>query len=160
MPDWLNLQWQNQSSLPWNLPQIRFRPLRAQNLGFEPFPTHTVQISAENPFQRPEAHRRRQDDKVRGNAARTLWNAQLAFTNKTYQRFSEWMDLQHAFAANWGDPIGTIMALAMNEAVDRAYGARAQTLKERVYSDPGYRLPVGIDTIGSVMSGRIPSPFF
>lgn len=70
-----------------------------------------------------------------------------AFANRTYGTYSEAAEISSAFHSNQGDPMGFITALGINEAVDRAYGARARFLREQIYSRDFYRLPFGIDFI-------------
>lgn len=88
----------------------------------------------------PEANRRRHDSK--------LWRwygRYLAFLSKYYGPFTEAKEVADAFALN-PDLTGAVTALAVNEAVDRAYGWRAQRLKE-FYQSGYYKLPVGVDAI-------------
>ena len=69
----------------------------------------------------------------------------LRFVNRTYGTYSEVAEVAQAINDNWGDWPGIVTALATNEAVDRAYGARARFLRDKIYSQPWYRLPVGLD---------------
>lgn len=89
----------------------------------------------------PEMNRRRRDMKVPG-----WYMAGLMAVNKTYGRLSEYGDLAVAVkTAN--TPLQLLGNLALSEAVDRAYGYRAKKLREKLYSKPYYRLPVGVDML-------------
>lgn len=91
----------------------------------------------------PEGNRRRKDQKVPG-AYRRL----LAFTNRTFGRYSEWAEVNDAWQNN-PDPAAFLTALAANQAIDVAYGARAQVLKSQIYDREFYRLPFGLEFITS-----------
>ena len=95
-----------------------------------------------------EFNRRRKDDKLYGKS----YKAALAAVNRTYGRASEYAEFAHAWSTNWGDPLAVGTALALNEAVDFAYGQRARFLRDQVYSRPFYDLPIGIDALRSLAS--------
>lgn len=147
---------------PLTLPEFTYRPLRSarveqtfMDLGLPP-PTHTLQMAQTNPY-RPEPNRRRKDDKGHSPG---MWNQLLSVTNRFWHQPSEWQEAQLAFELNPGDPYAAYSMIAMNQAIDVAYGARAQWLKRHIYQQPGYSLPIGLDSIRSLIHGRIPSPFF
>lgn len=93
--------------------------------------------------KRAEFHRRRYDKKVGKMYRRTL-----RFVNRTYGGYSEYAEIAEAFAYNQDVP-EILTALAINEAVDKAVGYRARFLRDNIYSRDWYKLPVGIDFIGS-----------
>ncbi|MBV2092771.1 MAG: hypothetical protein KUF72_17980 [Candidatus Thiodiazotropha sp. (ex Ctena orbiculata)] len=124
--------------LPKTTPIVTIRPTRNKSIGAP----RTIYIrDRSNQRVRPEYHRRRRDKKV-GRGYRRL----LSFVNRTYGRFDEFVEVADAFGNNVG-PVETLTALAVNEAVDFAYGARARALRKHIYSKKWYVLPVGIDAI-------------
>lgn len=87
----------------------------------------------------PEGHRRRRDRKVPGG-----YQQLLHAVNRTYGTYSELSEVAHAWHWSGGDPASFLGQLAVNEAIDHAYGRRA-ALMRRVYDSRAYRLPVGLD---------------
>lgn len=102
----------------------------------------SIYLRPDNP-NRPEYHRSRQDKKVG-----RLYRRALRFVNRTYGRYSEIAEIAEAFQYNNEIP-QILTALAINEAVDYAYGRRARFLRDEIYSKDWYKLPVGIDFIKS-----------
>lgn len=124
--------------LPKTTPIVTIRPTRSR---FIEAPRTIYIRSRSRKGTRPEYHRRRRDKKV-GRGYRRL----LSFVNRTYGRFDEFAEVADAFGNNVG-PVEALTALAVNEAVDRYYGARARMLRRHIYSKDWYKLPVGIDAI-------------
>ncbi|MCG7868610.1 MAG: hypothetical protein JAY74_19850 [Candidatus Thiodiazotropha taylori] len=124
--------------LPQTTPIVTIRPTRNRAIKAP----RTIYIrDGRNPRVRPEYHRRRRDKKV-GRGYRRL----LSFVNRTYGRFDEFVEVADAFGNNVG-PVEALTALAVNEAVDHYYGARARLLRKHIYSKDWYKLPIGIDAI-------------
>lgn len=91
--------------------------------------------------RRPETNRRRHDQKVPG------FIDQYYALQRAAHSPDEYIEILSAFQNNPGDPFKIATALAINNAVDYAYGTRAQLLKSNVYKQSWYRLPAGLDTI-------------
>jgi hypothetical protein len=98
---------------------------------------------AKTPVYRAEGNRQRRDTKAR------RYKQLLAFVNRTYGTYSEVAEVAEAWqrSQNLSD---FVEALAINEGIDRLYGARAAALKEYVYDKPFYKLPVGLNAIRSI----------
>lgn len=90
----------------------------------------------------PEENRRRQDSKLQN-----LYNRTRSAFNRNFGHITEYGDFASAVYYGKGALGLTTTYLAMNEAVDRLYGARAKWLRESVYKQHWYTLPVGIDTL-------------
>lgn len=92
---------------------------------------------------RAEGNRQRRDTKAK------RYKQLLAFVNRTYGEYSEVAEVAEAWkrSSNLSD---LVEALAINEGIDRLYGARARALRKHVYDKPYYKLPVGIDAIRSI----------
>lgn len=121
---------------------VSLRPVRARRIAGSlktHGESHRLMVRRASPL-RPERHRRRHDQKVPGGLRR-LYSA----VNRTWGPLSEAVEVQHAFQANSQDPAAFLTALALNEAVDRAYGARARALKKYVYNTRIWPFPIGID---------------
>lgn len=97
--------------------------------------------SSGSPRKPPEGSRRRHDSKVPG-----AYNRLLAFTNRTYGPISEYGDFVSAFYGNAGDSFAIATALALENAIDYAYGSRARFLKTHVYGTY-WNLPIGYDAL-------------
>ena len=82
-------------------------------------------------------HRRRHDSKVPG-----WYNRSLAIINRTYGRLSEYGDLASVLYHNNSVP-AVMTGLALENAIDYAYGAQNRFLKENVYGRY-WNLPFGI----------------
>lgn len=96
--------------------------------------------------KRAEMNRRRRDKKT------GRYGQFLVFVNRTYGRHSEWEEVADAWSrtvAQGGTMLDFVETLAINEAIDRVYGARALLLREEVYSRHWYRLPIGIDALSN-----------
>lgn len=71
--------------------------------------------------------------------------------HRLLNRPSEIAEFMHAVYYNLPQgPLAIATALAYNEAIDQAYGRRAQWMKQNVYTQPWYRLPVGLDTLSRI----------
>lgn len=91
---------------------------------------------------RPESSRRRKDAKLNFG-----FNRLYQLVSRVYGPYTEYLDFLSAFQNNYS-PLQTATALAMNEAIDRAYGAEAQYLKKNIYQNPDiWRLPVGFGVL-------------
>jgi len=148
VPDSLRFAYSNPYDLPVQLPQIRIAQTR--NRGFYeryeiPFPDYEIVASTAPPRQAgtggipPEGNRPRHDSKVPG-----FYNRFNAFVTRTYGTVSEVGDFSSAVINNLPDPIAVSTALALERAIDVAYGRRAKLLKEHVYGKY-WNLPFGID---------------
>ncbi len=139
--------WADYANLPANLPAISFRPPRTNapygRLNLRPPPYEMViRTPPRGPGRTPEFHRRRKDQKI-------PYGVQRIYTlmHKALDEPSEWLEFMSTFWANFPDPAAITTALALNQAVDYAYGTRAQALKKHLYSHDLYTLPVGLDTL-------------
>lgn len=147
VPRDLQFQYPNEGALPYDLPQIYLRATRSpgyyEGVGIQPPPFELV-VSRAKPRRRgrPPENTRRFDDKV-GYGYRRF----LTGINRTLGTASEFAEFTAAFALNLNDPLKAFTALALNQAIDTAYGTRARFLRNEVYSHPAYRLPVGIDAL-------------
>lgn len=92
--------------------------------------------------RRPERNRRRFDEKIPAGFRRVY-----ALANRTINRPSEYLEVLEAWNTSGGDLQRFAGTLAINEAIDLAYGARARFLKEKVYGSALWTLPVGWDTL-------------
>lgn len=147
VPGTIRFAWENPHELPQYLPSLTLRPTR--NIGKYksarlPVPLSELSLRAggipPSGRFRPEFNRRRQDAKLNIG-----YNRLLRFVNQTYGNYTELLELWDAIGRNQGLlNIGT--ALALNQAVDVAYGARAGYLRDHLYRD-NWRLPVGFDTL-------------
>lgn len=148
VPGSIIFEWDNPDAVWPVAPQItvaqpRARGLyRAAGLPLPPWELLASFPDISGSRRPPEWSRRRFDSKVPQAYAQLL-----SFINRTYGRASEYWDAISAIYPNLGNPLAMATALALNEAVDRAYGARAHFLKQKVYSQPYYTLPVGLDVI-------------
>lgn len=148
VPRSVRFRYSNESSVL--LPEARLRyleyddPLVQRAAAYGLRPTAELQISRQPGAARgrPEENRRRRDSKVPG-----FYSRGLALVNRTYGPYSEFAEVQHAFQEHGADFDRLVTALAVNEAVDRLYGARAKFLRERVYSSRLYPFPVGYDML-------------
>ena len=144
--------WSNPDELYEDLPQISFRPMRGTAAyGRLSLPSPGYEMVVRKPpargygRKRPEATRRRKDAKLDFGI-----NRLYALVNRTYGRADEYLDFISAFQNN-RTPLAVATQLAINEAVDYSYGARAQALRKNIYSNPDYwRLPVGFDVISRI----------
>lgn len=140
----------NEQDLPYFLPSVSIRAVRSRRfytrLGL---PTPRVEIISGGPPSRfrPEANRRRKDQKIDYGYRRIL-----SAINRTYGRYDEFAEFTDTYWQNAHDPAQLFTALALNEAVDVAYGNRARLLRENLYSRPEYKLPIGIDALNTVLS--------
>ena len=90
---------------------------------------------------RDEGNRQRRDTKAR------RYKQLLRFVNRTYGRYTEAQEV--AFAWNNTTNVSDFVeALAVNEGIDRLYGARARL--EREYINKPLRLPVGYRALRSI----------
>lgn len=161
-PEWLGTWYDNEYEFPGDFafPEVAFRPWRNSGIADALralgalVPVFGMHISGGNP-RRPEGNRRRFDTKVFGADE---WRRVLQLVNRSYGSFSELAEVNAAFQLNPGNPAAIVAALAINQAVDVAYGVRARELRNRLYSSAYWRLPVGYDTLRSVFSGRLPFP--
>lgn len=158
VPAGLTFPWLNPLEIPNATPQISLRPTR--NVGIyqrNNIPTPEMELILRNPPGRtggrtpgppPEPHRRRNDQK-----ATYGFNRIQQFRHRLYDTPSELLELWHAITQNSG-LYAIATALAANEAVDYAYGGRARALRDHVYHSRYWKLPVGIDTLNSLVHGR------
>jgi len=109
-----------------------------------------IYLRPQNP-DRPEVHRPRADKKVNN-----LYRRALRFTDRTYGRYSEIAEFAAAFSQNRDLP-EILTALAINEAIDYAYGRRARFLRDRIYSQSWYKLPIGLDAIQTILGAAYAS---
>lgn len=147
VPGSIRFAWENEHELPRHLPSMSLRAPR--NTGKykslrAPIPVAELAIRAggipPSGRFRPEPNRRRHDAKLNIG-----YNRLLRFVNQTYGNYSELLELWDAYSRNTGFlNIGT--ALALQQAVDVAYGARSGYLRDYLYRD-NWRLPVGFDTL-------------
>ena len=71
----------------------------------------------------------------------------MCIRDSTYGEYTEAKEV--AFAWNNTDNVSDfVQALAVNEAIDRMYGARAQVVKHTI--NRPLRLPVGIDALSTI----------
>jgi hypothetical protein len=90
---------------------------------------------------RDEGNRQRRDTKAR------RYKQLLRFVNRTYGRYTEAQEV--AFAWNNTTNVSDFVeALAVNEGIDRLYGARARL--ERKFINEPLRLPVGYRALRSI----------
>ena len=147
VPASIRFAWDNPDELYPHLPQFKFAPARAvhrYSAAGLPQPAWEMQVSwppTSGGTRPPEWQRRRHDSKVPG-----FYNRLLALISQTYGRLSEFGDLSSAILQNLGSPLAIASAVALEHAVDVAYGSRARFLKEHIYGRY-YHLPVGIDTL-------------
>lgn len=146
--------YRNEHDLPTHLPVFKMAPTRAVGL-YEraglPVPDLELQIAEPPPRGRglgrggngppPEAFRRRHDSKVPYGYRRLL-----AMLNRTYGPISEYLEISRAIDSA-RNPLELSTLLALNQAVDIAYGRRSQWLKKNVYNSQEWTLPVGYDTL-------------
>ena len=141
----------NEQQLPAYLPTIRIGPARATRaylrLSTQLPPLEMVARLARNPLG--EASRRRKDRKPDYGYRRIL-----AGINRTFGRYQEYLEFLETVNANLNDPLAMFTGLALNQAVDYTYGKRADLLKKHIYSKPQYRLPIGLDALGTLTGIR------
>lgn len=158
VPAGITYTWSNPDQRYPILPQITLARARAtspyRRLGLLA-PDFELQAMWPPQHKRPEWSRRRHDSKVPG-----WYNELLTFANRFYGPVSELGDLYAAIFNNLGSFPGILNALALERAVDIAFGARARFLKEHVYGSY-WNLPFGLDTTTrlwdssiSVLAGR------
>ncbi len=158
VPAGLSFPWSNPHAIPAETPQFSLRETRNQTKYLQAnIPVPQLEFITRTPPQRaggrtygppPERHRRRQDTKSTYG-----FNRIQQFRHRLYDSPSELLEFWHAISRN-PTLFGTATALAANEAVDYAYGGRARLLRDQVYRTEHWRLPVGIDTINSLIHGR------
>lgn len=122
-------------NLPVQSRVVSVRPTRNSRISA----SRSIYFTENDDRRRPETHRKRQDKKVPG-----LYRRALRFADRTYGTYGELAEIAQAFQDNTDLP-AILSALAINEAVDRAYGLRARFLRDQLYSRAWYILPVGID---------------
>ena len=138
VPANLVFNYLNEYELPRQTPVIRFGPPTRAHYALGAKATYSVR----RPSQRREANRRRKDQKIPSGLRRIY-----AASNRLFNRPSEYLDFITAFTQNQGNPYGILTALAFNEIIDHTYGARARFLKDKIYRQAWYKLPVGFDTL-------------
>ncbi len=153
VPGTTRFAWENPLELPQYTPQFTFGPPRGYSRYDRrriPHPAYELAIrtapprtGGRTPGPPPEEHRRRHDTKFNFG-----YNRLLRLVNRTYGSADEYLELLHAFQSNIASgPFAVATALAVNEAVDRKYGWRAQFLKKNVYQSGYWNLPVGYDAL-------------
>lgn len=140
--------YQQPTHWPNEIPNISFRSTRSPQRYLQtgiPVPTAEMVASYAPPGGSgrypPEYNRRRKDQKIPYGIARLY-----RLLSTYYGPVTEWLELNHIYQLNKHDPAALMTALAVNQAVERAYGERASILKQ-VYKQSFYTLPVGYDTI-------------
>lgn len=125
------------------LPAISLRPVahrgdtRIPALGQG---TYLLQARVNHP-RRPEANRRRKDQKVPH-----FYRRGLRLYNRTFGEAGEYLEAIDAFRYAKGDPALFLTGLAVNEAVDRIYGTRAKVY-QKLYDSGYWPFPVGISAM-------------
>lgn len=137
VPGSLQFEWENAPELMPSVSVVH-RPLASSY-----YPQGQWSVIQRPPDER-EMNRPRKDVKVWSSPT---YNRMLAITNKTWGPLSEWMEFQDAFAHNYPSMEHVATALAVNQAVDYAFGVRASFLKKRVYHSGYWPLPVGYDML-------------
>lgn len=155
VPAHLRFRFNEKLRLPSQLPSVSVRPVSHRTYGVRrnfgtklrlpghARPTHVAYARRD---RRLESNRRRHDQKVRGGVRRYY-----AFVRRVVGPVSEWKEAHDTIAANLHDPAAMMTALAINEAVDYAYGKRGQWIQRHIHEKPWYRLPVGVQTITNRM---------
>lgn len=153
LPDIVEFTWDDPT--PSYLPQISFGQVRGPGRYLTqgmPIPDAELQLTFPpgrgGPPLPPEENRRRRDDKIPG-----WYGAALSVINRTYGELDEYGDVISAVRASGGSPVGFLANIGFNEAVDRYYGSRAKYLRRHIYSQPFYRLPVGLDALSRLWRG-------
>lgn len=136
------------SNVPHRMPQVmiaRTGPSsptgRRASLKGLPRPSMVMSVTYPPQHKRPEENRRRKDQKVPG-----FYERGLQLVNRTWGPVSEGLEVYHAFSNNPANMDAVVTALAINEAVDRAYGYRAELLR-RFYRSGYWPFPVGYDML-------------
>lgn len=155
LPD--DIAWEMEGPLPEYLPQLSLQYLRNTRVydGWitNQSPDMELQVRFPPPRSWRSVHGAPRAEPVRArmdNKRKSLYPALLSAINRSYGTLTEYGDLLAAAHYSHGSPTVFLHNLAMNEAVDRAYGTRARYLREKVYRQNWYRLPIGLDAIGTL----------
>lgn len=137
----------------YELGQISFRPSRSPGrYAQSPLGLPTIEMVRSIAPPRsggpgttpPEQHRRRKDSKMPAGLRRLY-----RFMHDYYGRPSEFIELMHIFQNNFRHgPVQLATALAVNAAIERAYGERGNLLK-KAYQTKYWPFPVGYDTLNA-----------
>lgn len=146
VPPWLRFKFVDETpdDFPEIMPLISLRPIGHR--GDTRYPalnqgTYLLQSRALRP-DRDERHRRRMDQKP----GVKYYRRGLRLYNRTVGTASEYMEIHDAFRNSQGDPAKLLTALAINEGIDRLYGARAD-LYNRVHRSGYWPFPIGIQAM-------------
>lgn len=150
VPAGMRFSWENYSDLPTYLPSIKLAPTRKSTF-YErnglPLPDWEMQIATAPPRLSgssrlpPEFARRRHDSKVP-----FFYNRFLSILNRTYGPYTEFMEFNTALQMA-RSPVEFATIMALNQAIDIAYGRRARFLKQKVYNSGKWPFPVGYDAL-------------
>ncbi len=154
VPAGLSFIWDNASELPQTIPSYTLAETRNRNYyqrAEVPVPSHELIAHTAPPRTGgrtrgppPEQHRRRHDAKTDYGLNR------LYRLNHMLHSADEYLEVLHAFQNNH-TPMAIATALAMNQAIDVAYGRRGRFLRDKIYRNPEYwTLPVGYDTLSRI----------